>query len=410
LTTAIVGLIVVVVLMKTNLFASTKSYVVEFGMADGVAGLESGAEVRVAGLKVGRVNGIEEHFDEGRIDVSIEMDASIPVYKNAEVLRSQPLLGNYSWLNFTNLGDASAGVLAEDARLQARVSGGLLATIVGPKNAGRADKMFEDLSQFTGALQSFATEQYPKKVVPILDDIALLASDARRDYATWRSDISRTLASAASAAAKFDTTMDDAKVLAADARAVMSHVREKNIEQIDRILADAEVGAASLANALQTLDVEIGVRLPDLRAMLMDLRTAAAQIKLATMEVRRSPWKLLHEPSSGEVGRENLYEAARAFALASNDLRVAAETLDAATRTAPERFENDERFRKAVQDEVTSSMTRFQVAQQRLFDVLLDGKGPPPGSEQTARPFAPPPPAPSKPAPDSGASPSPSSP
>ncbi len=392
LSTTVIGLAVVIVLTKSNILASTKQYVVQFQMADGVSGLENGAEVRVSGLKVGRVNAINEQFADGRIDVTIQMDASIPLYKDAQVIRSQPLLGNTSWLNFLDLGTTSAGPLPENGVLAAKPSGGLLATIVGPKNAIRADAMFDDLTAFTGSLSSFAKVQYPEKVVPILNDMASIAADARKDYEGWRTDVTKALSSASDAAGKFDTAMDDAKVMAADARTVVSHFREKNLEQIDRILDDAEVGAASLANALQTLDVEIGVRLPDLRAMLTDLRTAAAQVKLATMEVRRSPWKLLYTPSGGELSRENLYEAARSFALASSDLRVAGETLEAAMRTAPERFKDDPRFRTAVQEQVTSSLTRFQASQQRLFDVLLDGREPPTGSEQAEPAFAPPPP------------------
>ncbi len=224
----------------------------------------------------------------------------------------------------------------------------------------------------------------------MLDDATAVVHAARQDYGVWRENVTSTLASAASATAKLDATMDDAKVAVADARVVVSHFREKNLEQIDRILDEAEVGATSFASALQSLDAEIQMRLPDLRAMLADLRTSAAQVKLATMEVRRSPWKLLYRPDTGELARENLYEAARAFALASSDLRVAGETLQAAIRSSPERFENDARFREAVQTQVTNTLGKFESAQQKLFDVLMDGKTVPPGSEQVSPPFAPP--------------------
>jgi ABC-type transporter Mla subunit MlaD len=399
LTTAVTALVVVVILAKSSLLTRMNSYTIRFQMADGVAGLERGAEVRVAGLKVGRVTGINEQFDAGRIDIEVEMDASVRVFKDAVVMRSQPLLGSYSWLNFASLGTAQAGALSDGDPLDATPSGGLLATIVGPQNAGRANQMFDDLTAFTGSLADLARVQYPQKVVPILDDATSVLRTAREDYGTWRGDITRTLASAASAAGKLDATMDDAKVAVADAREVVAHFRERNMAQIDRILDDAEIGTQSFANALQSLDAEVQMRLPDLRALLGDLRTSAAQIKLATMEVRRSPWKLLYRPDAGELGRENLYEAARAFALASSDLRVAGETLQAAVRLSPERFENDPRFREAVEQQVTRTLERFQAAQQQLFDVLLDGKAPPTGSESAPAPFAPPPAASSAPTP-----------
>lgn len=391
LTTAVTALIVIVVLAKSNLLTRMNAYTIRFQLADGVAGLERGAEVRVAGLKVGRVTGINEQFDAGRIDIDVEMEASVKVFRDAVVMRSQPLLGSYSWLNFTSLGTPQAGALADGDQMDATPSGGLLATIVGPQNAGRANQMFDDLTAFTGSLADFARVQYPQKVVPILDDATSVLRTAREDYGVWRGDITRTLSAAASAAGKLDTTMDDAKVAVTDVREVIAHFRERNLAQIDKILDDAEVGTQSFANALQSLDAEVQMRLPDLRALLGDLRTSAAQIKLATMEVRRSPWKLLYRPDAGELGRENLYEAARAFALASSDLRVAGETLQAAVRLSPERFESDARFREAVEQQVIRTLEKFQTAQQQLFDVLLDGKPAPAGSESVPAPFAPPP-------------------
>lgn len=389
-TTLLGAVVILIVLSKAAIFTSKSAYTLIFRMADGVAGLDIGAEVRVAGLKVGRVTAITEHFVDDRIEVAIEIDASIPVYKDAQALRSQPLLGNYSWINFSTLGTAAAGLVKPGDKLDATPSGGLLATIVGPQNAGRANKMFEDLVAFTGSLNDFATVQYPQKVVPILDDTSSTLHALRADYNTWRPDIGATLASAASGTKKLDAAMDDAKVLAADARAVVAHMRQENLKQIDNILSEAEKGTTSFASAMETLDTELVTRLPDIRALLWDLRQAGAQIKLASMEVRRSPWKLLYRPSGDELGRENLYESARAFAIASSDLRVAGETLKAAMQDAPDRFEKDPKFRDTIRDAVTAALGRYETAQKKLFDVLLDGAPMPiPDAEPQTRVVAP---------------------
>lgn len=389
-TTLLGAVVILIVLSKAAIFTSKSAYTLIFRMADGVAGLDIGAEVRVAGLKVGRVTAITEHFVDDRIEVAIEIDASIPVYKDAQALRSQPLLGNYSWINFSTLGTAAAGLVKPGDKLDATPSGGLLATIVGPQNAGRANKMFEDLVAFTGSLNDFATVQYPQKVVPILDDTSSTLHALRADYNTWRPDIGATLASAASGTKKLDAAMDDAKVLAADARAVVAHMRQENLKQIDNILSEAEKGTTSFASAMETLDTELVTRLPDIRALLWDLRQAGAQIKLASMEVRRSPWKLLYRPSGDELGRENLYESARAFAIASSDLRVAGETLKAAMLDAPDRFEKDPKFRDTIRDAVTAALGRYETAQKKLFDVLLDGAPMPiPDAEPQTRVVAP---------------------
>jgi hypothetical protein len=164
--------------------------------------------------------------------------------------------------------------------------------------------------------------------------------------------------------------MDDAQVAVKDAREVVKHFREVNLQQLDKTLADAEKGAAGFASAMDAMDAELVARLPDVRAMMADLRQGAAQVKLATMEVRRSPWKLFYRPSGDELARENLYESARAFALASSDMRVAGETLAAVLRDQPDRFASDEKFRDALKSQVTDSMGRYEAAQRALFDVL----------------------------------------
>jgi ABC-type transporter Mla subunit MlaD len=378
ITAVVAALVVILTLSKSAVFTSKTNYIVRFGMDDGVAGLEVGSEVRVSGLKVGRVTEIEQDFGNDRINVHVQVRADIRVREGAAVIRTQPLLGNYSWLNFSNLGTGKE--LGEGGTIDALPSGGLLATIVGPQNAGNANKMFENLVAFTGSLDDFARVQYPKRVVPILENADATVASLRKDYDAWRGDVTSGLQSASSAMKKLDTTMDDAKVAVKDAREVVAHFRETNLKQVDAILDDAQRGADKFANAMENLDTELTARIPDVRTMMSDLRQGAAQVKLATMEVRRSPWKLLYRPTGDELARENLYESARAFAIASSDMRVAGETLQATLRDMPERFSSDPKFRDALKDQVVKSMERYEAAQRQLFDVLKadfkDGEAP----------------------------------
>lgn len=373
------ALVVVLILSRADLFASKSRYVVRFDMNDGVAGLEVGAEVRVSGLKVGRVTRIDQDFANGHIDVAIDIRSDIRLRSDAVVMRSQPLLGNYSWLNFPSLGSERGQPLEEGGTITARASGGLLATIVGPQNAEHANDMFRQLVAFTGSLQSFADEDYPKVSAAIQDAQAVM-SEARADYGKWRVNVSSGLESAASSMKKLDATMDDAQVAVRDAREVVRHFREVNMQQVDKVLADAERGANRFADAMDSLDAELVARFPDLRDILANFRQTAVQAKLATMEIRRSPWKLFYSPSGEALARENLYESARAFAIASADMRVAGETLSGVLRDMPERFASDPKFRDALKAQVTDSMTRYEAAQRTLFDVLradFPGEAPP---------------------------------
>lgn len=369
-TGVILALVVTFILQKSNPFASKNRYRISFTMDDGVAGLEEGSEVRVSGLKVGKVEKIEQQFEPepGRILVHVSMHAEIKVRRDAKVIRAQPLLGNYSWLNFTSLG--SGDEYGANDIIAAQASGGLLATIVGPQNSMKANQMFEQLAAFTGTLETFANKTYPDKVEPFLSNAESVMSSFQQEWGSWRGKIGSTLASAESGTRKFDETMDDVKVAAKDARAALDHVRNVNLAQLDKLLEGGEKGAESLASAMERLDSELVKRIPDLRAMLADLREGATQAKLLTMEARRSPWKIFYRPSGDELARENLYEAARAFAIASSDMRVAGETLEATLRQMPERFSSDPKLRDELKDQVVKSMQRYETAQKQLFDVL----------------------------------------
>ena len=183
ITAVVAALVVILTLSKSAVFTSKTNYVVRFGMDDGVAGLDIGSEVRVSGLKVGRVTAIEQDFGNDRINVHVQVRADIRVREGAAVIRTQPLLGNYSWLNFSNLGTGKE--LGEGGTLDALPSGGLLATIVGPQNAGNANRMFENLVAFTGSLDDFARVQYPKRVVPLLENADATVASLRKDYDAW---------------------------------------------------------------------------------------------------------------------------------------------------------------------------------------------------------------------------------
>jgi hypothetical protein len=96
----------------------------------------------------------------------------------------------------------------------------------------------------------------------------------------------------------------------------------------------------------------------------------AGQLKLAAVEVRHSPWKLLYQPKPGEVAHENLYGAARSFATATEDLRAASASLQQAVSQMPDQFRDDPKFRDQLQGQVAEALARYEAAQRRLADVL----------------------------------------
>ncbi|NBQ89070.1 MAG: hypothetical protein EBU07_16715, partial [Betaproteobacteria bacterium] len=201
------------------------------------------------------------------------------------------------------------------------------------------------------------------------------------DYQSWRTPIGASISDAASLLDRTDRLlkeneprinrlMDDTLATLANARSITGDFREKSMPAVQKLLDRGADAAQTLANSLDQVQRSLVGDLPTLEAFLEDSRQMAAQLKLAAIEVRHSPWKLLYQPKPGEVAHENLYDAARSFAMATDDLRVAGESLQQAVARMPGKLESDAAFRMQVQKEVVDAMARYEQAQRRLYDVL----------------------------------------
>lgn len=82
---------------------------------DNVGGLSKGAEVRVAGIKSGKVRSVE--LKDGKVEVIFEVDKSIRLYRNASAqIGTLGLMGD-KYLSI-NPGDPSSGTLSEGEAIQ----------------------------------------------------------------------------------------------------------------------------------------------------------------------------------------------------------------------------------------------------------------------------------------------------
>lgn len=111
---------------------SVKTYKVYF---DNVAGLSKGAEVRVAGIKSGKVRSVE--LEGGRVKVVFELDKNIVLYRDAQAeIGTLGLMGD-KYLNIYP-GSPAAGVLEE---------GGLIVKSLGYADTDRLVKEMTNASE-----------------------------------------------------------------------------------------------------------------------------------------------------------------------------------------------------------------------------------------------------------------------
>ena len=391
-TAVVLALTVTFVLMKVNPFESRHRYSIDFTTADGVAGLNRGSDVRVGGVVAGRVLELQPLIDESaqRLDgirVVIEISAEVPLYwstdnpHRARVVRVPSLLGNTASINFVSVGNPPCPKLEPGGSMRAIEGTGMLASLVGPENAERARQMLSDIADTVKWARTTIPQAYDTKVAPTLDNLNTMMAALNQDYAKWREPIGTTLTDASSAVGQANDLLRNNRQAITDAvadgaatlkntRAITADLQQKSMPALQRLLDKGAEAADSLAGSLDQAEQELAADLPVMRLFLADAREMAGQLRLAAIEVRHSPWKLLYQPKPGEVAHENLYGAARSFASATEDLRAASASLQQAVTQAPAEFQSDPKFRERLQTQVTEALARYEAAQRRLADVL----------------------------------------
>ncbi len=160
-----------------------------------------------------------------------------------------------------------------------------------------------------------------------------------------------------------------------DVAAITKRAREETMEQVASALKKADTALGNLESASAEIKTFAVGQRPVLERAMANLQITAAQLKLASIEVRRSPWRLIYQPTDEELEYDNLYDAARSFALAAEALSAASESLRAVSinNTA-----SPQQVNKMV-DHLEELFGKFKETEGRFWQEL-NGKGAPAGN------------------------------
>ena len=102
--------------------------------------------------------------------------------------------------------------------------------------------------------------------------------------------------------------------------------------------------------------------------MIASLKTTGDNLKFASAEIRRSPWRLLYKPRANEMANLNLFDAARSFAEGANDMSDAATALRDALKDPNAQPET---IQKLV-DQLDQSFGKFQTVEDQLWEKVKE--------------------------------------
>ena len=399
--TLLMAVLTVVVLTSAweGIFSSSNDYIVVYDVSSGVRNLKEGAEVRVGGMSFGQVLSIKPRISEGspfkQIEVEFSVNSPIEIFANAEILVTSSLIGSEAWLDIPSVGTPDAGPAPADG-VTGVASVGALTGLLGPGNASKASAMMDDAKKFTEFMAS-VPDEYQQRVVPILnnaesatEDMAELAQTVRNEnWPGWSANVDRVLDWASSATDDFDAILVNGRGILEENRTKINNT-VANIETASGTVKDItetfntttltklhdflDKGQATVDGALAVLenvDREFDTMIPGVHDMLANFRLTAQQLKLFSIEIRRSPWMIFYEPSVSDLEHELLYAAARTFASAASDLKASAGSMQRVLDRHGENAITDPKTLQRLNKYLIDSMDDYEKAQQRLIDVIF---------------------------------------
>lgn len=381
---SLILIVVVVISIKGvgRILEPSQSTIVTFKLTDDLGGLRQGDDVRIGGYKVGVIRDIEVVDRDGeptQIRVSFSVPARYRIRKDARVNVQGTLTGT-SWLNFDSLGSPDAPALAGGETLVGRP--GVMATLMAAAGEIAPDvrdtvrdvrtvtmpKVNDTVDTYktTGMHATALIKHIRGKIDPIVErynaiaDAGRQAAEQIRDvFGESKGDFKQTVANLSAATGtvkdKLPGIMDKVEGGLTKAQTAIDSANVA-LEDVKKITSDSKDTSATIRSLVVSNRGKID-------GIIASIKVTSDNIKYGTGELRRSPWRLLYRPPSGEVANLNLYDSARQFAEGANDLNDAAAALRDAlkdSKATPEQVQS-------LVDRLDKSFENFTTIEQELW-------------------------------------------
>ena len=381
----------------------TTTYLVAFELKTNIGGLRIGDEVRVGGFKVGEVKHIALRKDEDPkhppyyILVAFSVPEKYSIREDAKVRIDGTLTGT-SWLNFEDVGKGNPlksnepliGGPSTTNELLAKVAGmapemqGLIVDVRTKTLPGINDTL-SDVRGKTVPLVNTTLDKFGQTADAFKktgDNATALAADMRASYKPviekYNAVADKAVAMMESIRALFGDTTADFRTTVANLRQSTDSLRTKLpgiLDKVDGVLVKVDTAVDSINKTMVDVQstmagakaIVVGNR-TKLDTMIASLKTTGDNLKAATAEVRRSPWRLLYKPAPNEMANLNLYDAARQFAEGANNLNDSAGALRDAIKsnqTSPAEL-------KKLMDKIDESFNNFKQVEDKLWSTVKE--------------------------------------
>lgn len=422
------ALTVVIILAGGIESLKRKTYAVKFPFAVGVSGLDPGSDVQLAGVSIGKVSAVRlpdsTESAEQFVVVRFGVDRRHTLYQDADIELVQELLGGSARLNITSIGSAASGELDKDHPPEAAMGGGLLGKIgLGEGGAQDLQGLIQSWREFgeeakgvatrfnttwdqngqvwvehITSILEFAREDLPGKIDVVVEQFqkgGQFFTDAQGLLSENKATISASIASYRDLGARLnditqrneeridrifaqvDGATADADTIGDQVRAFMGRFDGGADDPLVRVRTRAEAALDEFTTLGQQWNAVAMENRADLRRAIARFRLTADQALDTMLEVRRSPWRLLHRPDERETAYELLYDAARQYARAIADLDSVSTTIASLRdqQSSGEAAIVDDAWVAELTTQIDASRRAYEDAEDRFLDALLGVSG-----------------------------------
>lgn len=404
---------------------------VRFKHDAGMAPLTSGSAVMLSGaLQVGQVKRVSRRVitdKEGErqlmIVVDADVEADLQLFDDCRITTQQPPVGGGGVLVILNVGSqdapelAGAPVAGLPPQSFAAAISGLSVAMLGPGGiVEKIDHMLDadaagslaaslrsSLDDVSAMTRQLRTQLDPNQQRTLMSKIQSIMINLNETTAALReqsdgNDASSLLAKIHTALDRLDSGLVEVQGILhenrpalrstlADAQAMSGTLRQKVItplagemdaENPEALLGELHAGMddlrtslSDIAAATDTARKLVVLNRPALQQTIDNIKQVSDQMRSGMQELLLTPWRLFQPPGS-ELKRLDVFEAARHFAQAANDLDDATRRLEA---VAAAKGRNGQLLRSpeeiaAIQAALQSAFERFEKAENYFWDKL----------------------------------------
>lgn len=356
----------------------TETYNVRFSLNQNTAGLKPGATVLMGGQPVGRVSKVDflsEGDETVGVNVAVKINSGQVLFKNTVFVLERPLIGVSSSVNIIDGGTAASGLLEPGSTVTAglAVPTFLAAAGFGAEQIEQMQSIISDTRDIIAR-----TDQVTAELEDDLESVLANLNEFTENLTSIETDAIAT--STGDAVAEFRALVEESRDLLranrprvddvmSSAQRTMARFENEHATALLETIEKTSEAADNLAEVAEQSSQMLATETPAIKRTLANARLASDQLRLAMIEIRRNPWKLLGQPDKKELKEELFYDAARAYALVASDLQDAGASLEAALAKPGSM---DEQLVRQLSDDVKSALDRYKEAEARLLEQMFE--------------------------------------